>query len=100
MQGILLMLYILLYLHAMSMLSGSLVTTAWRILRFRWRRRPPDMEDSCEYILLTVTGIQQGLALQLGGWMGVTTPTNPVKNLASYEICNRASDPDRLFGTT
>jgi hypothetical protein len=26
------------------------VITAWRVLRLRMEERPPDMEDSCEYI--------------------------------------------------
>jgi len=34
----------------MSMLGGSLVTTAWRVLRLRMEGRPPDTEGSCEYI--------------------------------------------------
>jgi len=32
-----------------SMLGGSLVTTAWQILRLQMERRPPDTEGSCEY---------------------------------------------------
>jgi len=32
------------------MLSGSPITTAWRVLDFGWSRRPPDMDGSSEYI--------------------------------------------------
>jgi len=32
------------------MLGGFLVITAWRFLRLRMERRPPDTEVSCEYI--------------------------------------------------
>ena len=31
-------------------LRGVSVTTAWRVLRLRVKKLPPDMEDSCEYI--------------------------------------------------
>jgi len=33
-----------------SMLGGSLVTMAWRVLRLRMEGSPPAMEGSCEYI--------------------------------------------------
>jgi hypothetical protein len=33
-----------------SVLGGSLVTMAWRVLSLRMEGRPPDMEGSCEYI--------------------------------------------------
>jgi hypothetical protein len=33
-----------------SMLGGSLVTTAWRVLRLRMEGSPPGTEGSCEYI--------------------------------------------------
>jgi hypothetical protein len=33
-----------------SMLGGSLVTTAWRVLRLRMEGSPPVAEGSCEYI--------------------------------------------------
>jgi hypothetical protein len=32
------------------MLGGSLVTTAWHVLRFRIEGNPPVAEGSCEYI--------------------------------------------------
>jgi len=32
------------------MLFGSLVTTAWRVLRLQMKGRPPHTEGSCEYI--------------------------------------------------
>jgi hypothetical protein len=32
------------------MLGGSLVTTAWHVLRLRMEGRPPDTEVSCECI--------------------------------------------------
>jgi hypothetical protein len=40
--------YILSY-HFLSMLSGSLVTTAWRVLRLWMEGRLPGTEGSCEY---------------------------------------------------
>jgi hypothetical protein len=33
-----------------AMIGGSLVSTAWRVLRLRMEGRPPDTEGSCEYI--------------------------------------------------
>jgi hypothetical protein len=33
-----------------AMLGGSLVTTAWRVLRLRMEGSPPGREGSCEYI--------------------------------------------------
>jgi hypothetical protein len=32
-----------------NMSGGSLVTTAWRVLRLRIEERSPDIEGSCEY---------------------------------------------------
>jgi len=32
-----------------TMLGGSLVTTAWRVLRLRMEGSPPGTEGSCEY---------------------------------------------------
>jgi hypothetical protein len=32
------------------MLGGSLVTTAWRVLRLRMEETPPVLEGSCEYV--------------------------------------------------
>jgi hypothetical protein len=59
------------------MLSGSLVTTAWR-----WRRRLPDMEGSCEYIEKAVADSRQGVVLQLGGLnVGLTTPHSKNKRV-------------------
>jgi hypothetical protein len=42
------------------MLSGSLVTTAWRVLRLRMEETPPDpdMEGSCKYSEQAVTDSQ------------------------------------------
>jgi hypothetical protein len=34
----------------------------------KWRKHPPDMEGSCEYIESAVADTRQGVALQLGGW--------------------------------
>jgi len=50
------------------MLGGSLVTTAWRVLRLRMEERPPHTEGSCEYIEQAVVDGRQGVILQLGGW--------------------------------
>jgi hypothetical protein len=33
-----------------SMLGGSLVTTAWRVLKLQTKGQPPAMEGSCKYI--------------------------------------------------
>jgi hypothetical protein len=33
-----------------TMLGGSLVTTAWRVLRLRMEGSPPGTEGSCEHI--------------------------------------------------
>jgi hypothetical protein len=33
---------------SMAMLSGSLVTMAWNVLRFRMEETAPDMKGSCE----------------------------------------------------
>jgi hypothetical protein len=38
------------YVREISMLGGSLVTTAWRVLRLRMEGSPPVTEGSCEYI--------------------------------------------------
>jgi hypothetical protein len=38
------------FVNSNTILDGSLVTTAWRVLRLRMEGRPPDMEGSCEYI--------------------------------------------------
>jgi hypothetical protein len=35
---------------ALTMLGGSLVSTAWRVLRLRMEGSPPSTEGSCEYI--------------------------------------------------
>jgi hypothetical protein len=37
-------------LLVLSMLGGSLFSTAWRVLRLGMEGRPTDMEGSCEYI--------------------------------------------------
>jgi hypothetical protein len=47
---------------------GSLVTTAWRVLRFRMEGRPPDTEGSCEYTERAVADSRQGVALRFCGW--------------------------------
>jgi hypothetical protein len=39
-----------LVLHLQAMLGGSLVTTAWHILRLQMEGSPPGTEGSCEYI--------------------------------------------------
>jgi hypothetical protein len=56
-------------IHICSMLGGSLVTTAWHILRLQMERRLPDMESSCEYIEYAVADSQQGVVLQVGSWV-------------------------------
>jgi len=50
------------------MLGGSLVTTAWHVLRLWMEGRPLDAEGSCKYIEQAVTDSQQGVVFQLGGW--------------------------------
>jgi hypothetical protein len=35
---------------SVSMLGGSVVITAWCVLRLRMEGRPPDTEGGCEYI--------------------------------------------------
>jgi len=49
------------------MLGGSLVTTAWRVLRLRMEGRPPDTEGSYEFVEQVITDSRQGVVLQLGG---------------------------------
>jgi hypothetical protein len=51
------------------MLGGSLVTTAWRVLRLRMEGSPAGTEGSCEYIEYAVADSRQGVVLQLGGWV-------------------------------
>jgi hypothetical protein len=51
-----------------SMLGGSLVTMAWRVLRLRVEGRPPDTEGSCKYIEYADADSRQGMVLQIGGW--------------------------------
>jgi hypothetical protein len=34
----------------------------------RWRRRPPDMEGTCNYIELAIADSRQEVVFQLGGW--------------------------------
>jgi len=36
--------------NIITMVGGSLVTTAWRVLRLRMEGSPPGTEGSCEYI--------------------------------------------------
>jgi len=50
-----------------TMLGGSLVTTAWRVLRLRMEGRPPDTEGSYEFVEQVITDSRQGVVLQLGG---------------------------------
>jgi len=56
------------------MLGGSLDTKAWRVLRLRMEGRPPDMEDSCEYIE-SVADSRQGVFLQFGVGRGANNPS-------------------------
>jgi len=35
---------------------------------YGWRRQPPDMVNSYEYIKLAVSDRRQGMVLKLGGW--------------------------------
>jgi hypothetical protein len=48
-------------LNFLTMLGGSLVTTAWR----GWKRWLPDMEGSCEYIEQAVANSRNRVVLQL-----------------------------------
>jgi hypothetical protein len=49
------------------MLVGSLVTTAWRVLRLRMEIRPLDTEGSWDYIEQAVADSRQWVVLQRGG---------------------------------
>jgi len=49
-----------------AILGGSLVTTAWRVLRLRMERIPPSSEGSSEYTEKAVADSRQGVVLQLG----------------------------------
>jgi hypothetical protein len=42
--------YLMVFIFYYSMLGGSLVTTAWRVLRLRMEGTPPGTEGSCGYI--------------------------------------------------
>jgi hypothetical protein len=53
------------------MLSGSLVTTAWRVLRLRIA------ENILNKQLRTAV---RGVALQFGGWAGANNPHSKKKN--------------------
>jgi len=63
--------YITSVVETASMLAGSLVTTAWRLLRLRMEERPPDMAGNCEYIEQAVADKRQGVVLPLGVWAWV-----------------------------
>jgi flagellar basal body-associated protein FliL len=41
---------IIIIIIIIMLIVGSLVTTAWRVLRLRMEGSPPGMEGSCEYI--------------------------------------------------
>jgi hypothetical protein len=51
------------------MLGGVPVPTAWRVLVLLMEERPPAMVVSCEYIEKAAAERQQGMVLQLGGWV-------------------------------
>jgi hypothetical protein len=75
------------------MLRGSLVTTAWRVLRLLMVGSPPDTEGSCEYIEQAVTDRRQGVVLQLGGLgMGLIIPHR--KNITCYDMFHNTSGLD------
>jgi hypothetical protein len=54
-------------LYISNTVNGSLSTRNGASSVFGWRRQPPDMEGSCEYIEKTVADSRQGVVLQIGG---------------------------------
>jgi hypothetical protein len=42
---------------------SQLINSSWRVLMFRWRRRLPYTEISCEFIASLVTDILKGVGL-------------------------------------
>jgi hypothetical protein len=50
------------------MLGGSLVATAWRVLRLRMEKTASGLEDSWEYIEHAVADSRQEVVFQIGGW--------------------------------
>jgi hypothetical protein len=55
-------------INAENMLYGSLSPRHGASSSFGWRKRPPDMEGSYEYIEWADTNSRQRVFLQLGGW--------------------------------
>jgi hypothetical protein len=51
-----------------SISVGPLSTWHDASSRCGWRRRPPGMEGSCEYIEYAIADSQQGMVLQLESW--------------------------------
>jgi hypothetical protein len=62
------------------------VTTAWHTPRLRMEERPPAMEGSCEYIEYPAADKRQGVVLQLGLGVGLTTLHRKNKFITKNEI--------------
>jgi hypothetical protein len=75
------------------MLGGSLVTTAWCILRLQMEGSPRGTEGSCEYIEYTVADSRQGVALQLVGGVWGQQPLT-ITIFYCYEMFQSALDLD------
>jgi hypothetical protein len=58
------------------MLVGSLVATAWRVLRLQMEGSPPVTEGSCEYILSKQSRTAgKGWSSSLGVGLGANNPS-------------------------
>jgi hypothetical protein len=81
------------------MLGGSLVTTAWRVLRSRMEEKAFRYGEKLQIYWISSRGQPtRGDPLALGLGVGLTTLT--VKNVMCYEMFQSASDLDWFFGTT
>lgn len=61
-----------------------------------WRRQPPDMEGSYNYIKHAVMDSTQGMAIQHGGWVRGSQPL-PVTTSYSYKMEHTVLDVERVF---
>jgi hypothetical protein len=100
--------------NTMITLSGSLVTTTWRVLSCGWRTRPPDMEGSCKYTE-SVTDSRQRVDLERGvragewhhltvrnyyitkcyteRWSGSIKLGKFLHHMSNYQLLNKVSAP-------